>query len=596
MVAIAIGVGRAERLDYLDAAVRGAHAFHEWSSAMGYESCLVTDERTGVTVETLRNEFMGVLSRGHQPIHRLLVYFAGHGTIREAEQGLWFLSDWYRTARAVGVEALKRRLFGYAIDQIGVFADSCRVLPGTMVLDNVDAVGVLGFGPRDDAADQQTPVDRYFATADGAATFVVPGRLPSDDLCLFSGVLMPALWGTEPQAFSALNGGKVTSQSLSRFLRNEVPVRARPYGLDVHPRTFPGFPELDDIYFADDARVTVPRLPAWPEPAAKVDMRVPPEDDMRPADELAALFPEDAFHIADTLGLQRGLDGIDFLAESSTRAAERAFFANARVLFARTSSGFGIEYSGAFPYPYVRVAPRTTASHFAPASLLLELGHNRVAVLTALPRLAAAFHVADEGVDAIVYSYPGSARWSTQTAIAVLAALNDGGLSATAATDLAVRLRHGKHADPVLGVVAAYLYDAIDDVDSIRRIAFYYANGGEAIPYDVAMLGHLRGRRGDDSLLHARVPAVAQRAPRTQTEERTSWASEATGEVEGIVGGFCPWLRQGWALLGKPADDGSTLVLPPLADVASTLTPARFTTVDTDGARVLADYFQLAER
>jgi hypothetical protein len=76
-----------------------------------------------------------------------------------------------------------------------------------------------------------------------------------------------------------------------------------------------------------------------------------------------------------------------------------------------------------------------------------------------------------------------------------LGAMEAGALRADAVIDLAVELRHGKHADPMRGALSAYLYDSIGDIDSIRRMAVFYIQHGQPIPYDIAMLGQLRGRR-----------------------------------------------------------------------------------------------------
>src|SRR4051794_28361352 len=110
MVALSIGVGDAPRLPFLPAAVNGARAFYEWATALGYQSKLVTDEADPVTVAGLKNELEAILKPEPSPIDRLLLYFAGHGLIREAEEGLWLLSDWRSDLRAVAVEVLKRRL------------------------------------------------------------------------------------------------------------------------------------------------------------------------------------------------------------------------------------------------------------------------------------------------------------------------------------------------------------------------------------------------------------------------------------------------------------------------------------------------------
>src|SRR5690242_10026250 len=93
--ALAIGVSEADGLPYLSGAVNGARAFHEWAVSLGYVSRLVTDESKPVTVARLRNEIRRLLpARPADPrLHRFLLYFAGHGVIREAEEGLWLLSD-----------------------------------------------------------------------------------------------------------------------------------------------------------------------------------------------------------------------------------------------------------------------------------------------------------------------------------------------------------------------------------------------------------------------------------------------------------------------------------------------------------------------
>ena len=110
-VAIAIGVSDAKPLPYLAGAINAAHAFHKWASNFGYASTVVTDEVHPVTIARLRSELEALLAPAEGPIHRLLIYFSGHGLIREAEEGLWLLSDWHDELKAVAVEVLKRRLY-----------------------------------------------------------------------------------------------------------------------------------------------------------------------------------------------------------------------------------------------------------------------------------------------------------------------------------------------------------------------------------------------------------------------------------------------------------------------------------------------------
>ena len=87
-----------------------------------------------------------------------------------------------------------------------------------------------------------------------------------------------------------------------------------------------------------------------------------------------------------------------------------------------------------------------------------------------------------------------------------------GTLTGNDALDVAVRIRTDKHIDPVLGALAAYLYDAVGDRDNIRRIAYFYASAGETVPFDVALLADLRGTIHDGRLV-VDVPAVPARTP-----------------------------------------------------------------------------------
>src|SRR6185503_14302977 len=106
---------------------------------------------------------------------------------------------------------------------------------------------------------------------------------------------------------------------------------------------------------------------------------------------------------------------------------------------------------------------------------------------------------------------------------------------------------------PVLGIISAYLYDSIGDIDSIRRMAFYYTIHSQPIPYDIAMLAQLRGEWVSSDVLLAHVPAVSERDARTEAEKRNSWTHLATPAAIGEVGGFWPWMRQGWPFLDDPS-------------------------------------------
>jgi hypothetical protein len=147
----------------------------------------------------------------------------------------------------------------------------------------------------------------------------------------------------------------------------------------------------------------------------------------------------------------------------------------------------------------------------------------------------------------------------------------------------------------MLGVFAAYLYDSIGDVGNIRRMAYFYVQNQQAIPYDIAILAQIRGQQQGDRLV-ARVPGVGARKPRSDAEQKYWWTYGETPASEGVVGGAWPWLRQGWAFLADPRGHESGLMRPGLAKLTKQLTRSRFPTFDSPGGHKLANLFALVPR
>lgn len=590
MAALAIGVSDAPPLPYLGGAVNSARAFHQWAKALGYDSRLVTDEKKPVTAVRLRGTLERLLAGRDSGTHRLLIYFAGHGLIREAEEGLWLLSDWNRELRAVAVEALKRRLYLYQVDQVAIFADACRSLPPDIEAADLTPDAVLGRGPGPRSS--VLAVDKFVAAQDGARTFMIPGPTPDDDRCLFSGVLLEGLWGTKVDAFSTVLEDKVTSRSLGAYLQTEVPRVARRYRCTLVPTISPTFPEGDDIYFGDGPPAKPPHFPDWP-PASALTTQGPTGASAR-----RAVAPR-------ARPAPRGVKG-------SAKPLEQKLERQDRPRRFETGSGFAIDgekvtavwtgrdvVAGAPQRPdwwHIGSRSRSDLRLELPAPVLIELASGRFAAAAALPEFVASLVVGPRGVSGLVYRGIYASPTDAAATEQALGQMERGGLWADATTDLALELRQGKHADPVRGVISAYLYDSIGDVDSIRRMASFYLQRNQPIPYDIALLARLQGERRQGGTLWAAVPAVEPRAPRTKGEGRFSWAYSATAERTGAVGGFWPWLRQGWALLDDPAPDGSTLVLPGLIELTKHLSSARFTTLDKQGGRQLARLFELSPR
>ena len=599
MVAVAIGVGSAEGLKAVPAAVNCARKFSEWADALWYEVTLITDEMRDrpVTVDRLRREFEAILMPPG-PIHRMIVYFAGHGMIKEAEQGLWFLSDSKKEGLAVAQEPLRRKLATYDIDQIAIFSDACRSLPRSMRELEHEERSVLAFGPKTDG---DPHLDKFVAARDGQQTYAIPGSTEADDVCVFSGVLLEALWGTRPDAFSTLAPDKVTSSSLGTYLRAEVPRAAKRYGLTIRPSVLAAFPEGDNVYFT-----------AGPTSGgtAPFDWPPPPQPPLAPGFRLLSALPD---WVDGVLAppLPHGPGSRGAAAEAAPESGPSLFQrVREQELPAGLRTGAGVAIDGAairclWTPGTVAAAPHhhpgwwevwtsDDARLRAPAPVLIEFDDGRFAAVTALPDFITGAVCDERGVSALTYrhAYDPSAALGAEM---VIDRLERGVLRADAVTDLAALLRREKHLDPVLGVFAAYLYDSIGEVGSIRRMACFYAQYGQAIPYDVALLAQLHCHdEGGQRVAH--VPPVPRREPRSAEEQRHSWTYEATPAADGIVGGGWPWLRQGWAFLADPTANESTLIRRGLEKLSRHLKRSRFATLDHDGGLALANLFQLVPR
>jgi Caspase domain len=611
-LAIAIGVAGSVPPNFLTGAINGARAFQKWASQQGYETTLVTDSQAPVTMQMLRERMEALLTASPKPIFRIIVYFAGHGLIRELEEGLWLLSDWRNELRAVAVEVLKRRLSMYGPRQVCIISDACRSLPANVLQADLVPDAVLGAGPR--PANSSVAIDKFIATQDGQEAFMIPGADPGDDRCLFSGVLIEGLWGqaglTE-SPFSRLEPDKITGRSLGAYLAAEAPLRARNYGLSLIPTISPTFPEGYDDYFRKGDGSQLPTFPPWP-----------PQDSLAAQgvsaglgiDALAAkigalsgslkkVFKRVSSHEVASSEGGGTVDRFE-LEDGSTGIVEHL---RAQVL-PRPGMGFvcGITVSGrsvtrlwlgdggiAQPLSVGSWSVTLRTYDHAASPGLMEFSDGLFASIVVLPRLFTSLVRERYGIAGILYRDLEAPEEQVLPTEDALKDLDRGELRSDAAVDMAAQLREGKHADPILGVISAYLYDAIGDIDNIRRMASFYAMNGEAIPYDIALLGGLEvsGNNGNKVFVH--IPAIKARAPRTAAERAREWTHCAVNENSGLVAGIWPWMRQGWTYLDHPSDVGSSLIIPGLIDLRSGLMRSRFTTFEESAGRAAASLLGL---
>lgn len=632
MMSLAIGISAADPLPFLRGALNGARDFHLWAKSIGYQSELLTDESDPVTIESLSAKLQSMLSSSPDPIFRLILYFAGHGVIREAEEGLWLLSDWNKQLRAVALEVLKRRLFMYGIQQIAIFADACRSLPADMNVADLTADGVLGRGP---VQPKTVPyIDKFIAAQDGATAFMVPGDSPAQDRCLFTGVLMEGLWGS-PAAISTFFPGKVTSQSLGQYLLAEVPKRAQTYQRTLNPVVQPLFPLGSDVYFGETQPPPQPPLfSPWPSPSQILGLG-PPAPQAAPAPSQSA---------STLAGLVSGMaisDATSRLASYAAAFKPGNLIANwaksgapaqpppspkpmdpGHVLQAKITRqqfpshleiGAGLALEGGairaiwtepncFAVPagrpdWWRIGEGEQMHLDRPTPTLIEMCDGYFLAFTALPHFIASFVCDDRGAQAVIYREVDPDPYFTNSggrAAKAIGLMESGSLRAHSISGLAVELLQSRHVDPTLGVISAYLLDSVGDTENIRRMAWFYVQNQQTIPFDIALLAQMESGRSSSGLLQVTIPAMPARQPRNQFEQDTPWTCSPVDETQGFVSGFCPWMRQGWAFLDDPVDVETGLILPGITALRSQLTSARFTTFTREGAMQFASLLGLA--
>ncbi|WP_051644093.1 hypothetical protein [Kosakonia radicincitans] len=166
-----------------------------------------------------------------------------------------------------------------------------------------------------------------------------------------------------------------------------------------------------------------------------------------------------------------------------------------------------------------------------------------------------------------------------------------GKITAAQVDSYAVNLRMLKHVNPIYGAIASYLYDYTGDIDSIRRMAYFYCKHNQAIPFDVVFMGLLKTDLNSIGY-SVDVPKIKARKKTVDSYFLPKWVYQGTGPRKGLVGGLWPWFRQGWQYVEMPEEE-EKMVAANLYDVISYLMPSQFTTFKRKGAEILIRKFNM---
>ena len=577
---IAIGVHDAAGLPTLPGVIPSIDAMARWANDAGYDVAAIDDRDRRVFVDQITDTLTPRMpSSGVRDVSllldrpRIVVYFCGHGLHATRDQ-YWILSSGPdQPDERISSEAMRDALASYGPRQVAVFSDACR---SPMALQGLARAGIATMQGLAGVVQK----DNFLSAQDGEASFSMPPQGDDPGYCVFSRTLLSAL--SAPPKDKALDSlyrraGElvVSSQSLAAFLESEVPDSALEIGKLQLPDCDPGFrPEINDYArFPGDAMPPAPDPAAGPGPKYSMpldgfadDLRAPAEE---PADwRLQAArsewrkpfyydFVNFAVHLRSVLPSPGVEQGYVFLASADSNSSlqlvgasgamspdltfaefEFPFSSRRRAILCLSKDGFiRSDRSTVMLCKVGALVALIPQFRGLWCSVILERGHSEIGL---------------GGVEFLGWGYAESPQATPPADVIKLSAaealkgLSNGALSSNEAATIAGDMRKFKHVDPLYGIVAAYLYNRVGDIDNIHRMCYYYHSHGQDVPFDIAMLAQVELSRNDGGQFHMTVPAVAELPEHQRTENAPDFTWEETYEVPCRVAGVTPVLRLGW--------------------------------------------------
>ncbi|MEL7319828.1 MAG: hypothetical protein AAFN04_14440, partial [Pseudomonadota bacterium] len=506
---------------------------------------------------------------------------------------------------AIDIGLLLESLEGYGVRQIAVISDACRSPAYERWNRSMTHDGVLPLGPFDPLdLDSETDTDLFQAVHKFDQAYMLREREDAPPRCIFTSVLMEALHGEGENAFN--EDGEITSDTIVSYLRQNVNKRAQTYGVRMKPQTRATWLDNDNIYItaAKLETANLSPLAPWPSEAAPEaqggligDLMESFGKNLVGATSLGgqsqSLGDKDAGEAFRTAVAKEAADVEEFEAETDDRLTALRTQMNdtdwvqletaPEAPLSATIGGEGrpaavhADKHQGWVLAELAVSPDNAA--FV-GSLLMPDFETDLTVMTEKGCVATTLRQSDFG--------RGSGAFSHEVIERMAAGSLDTDQTLDKALDDALEVRHAKHRDPILGVIAAYLYHAVGDIRRIRRMAGFYADREQELPYDIALLARVQSSVEDGKLI-AHIPKVGKQTPRTEYESDYAGYFSKREPCDVRVAGRFPIMRNGWFALGRRAD---TLVAPGLAELAGELTDAPFTTLSREGGERLIEILQ----
>ncbi|MER9971338.1 hypothetical protein [Mesorhizobium sp. M0060] len=569
-----------------------------WAARRNYDVVQIDDRKAPVTVSRIRE----LLTPNHKDEpdpsllldrDRIVVYFCGHGISAWPDQ-YWILSPGPNQSRdRISANAFRDVLASYDPLQVAFISDACRS-PGTLsgtgdpVLDRLEG------------SSRNPQKDIFYSCREGTSSFAMPATGSEPAYLIFSSVLMRALSAPDganiDPLLTQLNRQAVTSQSLSDYLESNVPAAALGVDRQQAPQCDPGFRPLNHIYEefsfpdapnqdsdVDDATFSNGSANPY---LFELDLDDAPDfsdgasgeggDDREHSGRSVfadiAAYLRKQYRSKEEDRIKRGQAERFELSRSEWRAPLVTLIAEE--LYKASPERSSIAIVGSRRPNILFQRPRHTKSRrllstdalgsrvdfFTVGNIgrrfsntaCLRYGNRSLSFVPIFADMHAVASVEnfehEQGIEFLswvsVYGDPREDRLLHSAE--ALKGLSQGYLRSADAKKIAGLIRYAKHLDPMMGIVAAYLYNAVGDIDNIRRMAYYYTTHGQPIPFDIAMLAGLELIPSDNGF-SVEVPAVPRALE--QDQGAPNFTQVATRDASGNVAGLAPVLRMGWPYL-----------------------------------------------
>lgn len=576
---IAIGVHKPDNMDPLPGVIEAVDEMTAWAAQNGYDTVQIDDRAGPVLADRIKDRLTPLKSDGYSrdgalllDRPRIMVYFCGHGLHAPGDQ-YWVLTPGPdQPAHRISAVTFQDVLATYAPKQVGVISDACNV-----------PMAVIGtaVAPVDPLAGQARPVQRdsFRSSQLGKPSFAVPAKDGAPAYCVFTKVLLTALSAPpQPDALSKvyrlLNQDKVSSDSLADYLELVVPDAALDVGKLQEPVCNPGFRAFDDVYAEFPSAPLKGLVTGAPPPKLAPDS-APPIASIEPGD----LAQGRRFNRSQSEWRRPYVEDLAKLVQAF-RENQPAYDPNGPLLVSRQWQDpdrppppkvfrHADEDLHEFPLPFSRPT-WVTSGHGG----FLDTGRSAVLIAQAGEHscpitihqslwCTALFGRNDEvpggkgGVELLAWGnwdMPGyfpNRDMAALSAAEALKGLSNGTLQARDIPALTQSMRYFKHADPMFGIIPAYLYASIGDLDSIRRMCYYYEWHHQDVPFDIALLSQLPLIEIGSGAFGIEVPAVAEVPKARRVPNSPNFIWKATPAIRVAVAGITPTLRLGWQKLAQ---------------------------------------------